>query len=352
MNDQTSIDLRAQYPLHRRKFWKKVIPKLFAFLVFCIVTFVFSVNLPEVEAAYDSSSVGALIFAISVLVAGCPLILYMVYLHYYIAWYYYHANDSFITIKKGVFMPAEINVQYLKIQDVNVDQDLLDRILGIYDVHLASATFQSGIEAHIDGVGLEQAKALKEFLLGKISNKEETGQSSQGEKKPAAPDPVNTAFLSTTNFSSDTYPIEQEWMTMWIVIACVAAVIFVSNLLLPIPVLVGIIVFAKVYKKNYRFEFTPDFIFLRTSVITTKEKHLPYSAVQDVTVQQGLMDRIFGLSNVIIMNAATTAVRTKRGMKFTSDRIVIPGQHPAKAQELAETLKKILANISGRQNGL
>lgn len=355
MNDQTSIDLRAQYPLHKRKFWKKVLPKLFAYSIYCIGIFVFSINLQVVEAVYDPSSMGTLIYPLAILVAGIPLILYMIYLHYYIAWYYYHANDSFITIKKGVFMPAEIHVQYLKIQDVNVDQDLLDRILGIYDVHLASATFQSGIEAHIDGVGQEQAEALKEFLLGRITEKERMGESSQSTQKtgiPVVTNSINTSFLSTANISSATYPIEEKWMTMWIVIACVIAAISVLNIFLPIPVLIGIIAFAKVYKKNYRFEFRPEFIFLHTSVITTKEKHLPYSAVQDVTVQQGLIDRIFGLANVVILNAATTAVQTKRGTRFISDSIVIPGQLPAKAQELAEILKKILVNIPNRQNGL
>lgn len=356
MNDQASIDLCARYPLHKRKFWKKVIPKLFAFCVFSIGVFIFSTNLPVVEAVYDPSSVGTLIFTIAVLVAGVPLILYMIYVHFYIAWYYYHANDSFITIKKGVFMPTEIHVQYLKIQDVNVDQDLLDRILGIYDVHLASATFQSGIEAHIDGVGQKQAEALKEFLLGEITDKEGLSQSSQPTQKtemPVATNRINTSFLSTTNISSNTYPIEEKWMTVWILIACVvAAISLLINILLPIPILVGIIAFAKIYKKNYRFELRPEFIFLHTSVITTKEKHVPYSAVQDVTVQQGLVDRIFGLSNVVILNAATTAVQTKRGMKFISDSVVIPGQLPAKAQELAEILKKILVNIPNRQSGL
>ena len=64
-------------------------------------------------------------------------------------------------------MPAQIHVQYGKIQDVYVDQDLLDRILGIYDVHISSATYSSGIEAHIDGVdkvGAEGLKNLKESL--------------------------------------------------------------------------------------------------------------------------------------------------------------------------------------------
>src|SRR6185503_6801296 len=65
----------------------------------------------------------------------------------YIQRYYYSADADFLTIKKGVIMPAEIHVQYRKIQDVYVDQDLTDRIFGIYDVHVASATATSAMEA-------------------------------------------------------------------------------------------------------------------------------------------------------------------------------------------------------------
>ena len=88
-------------------------------------------------------------------------VLYGLYISAYIRRYYYDASEQFLTIQKGVFAPTEIHVPYGKIQDVYVDQDVLDRIMGLYDVHIASATATSGIEAHIDGVDTRVAENLK-----------------------------------------------------------------------------------------------------------------------------------------------------------------------------------------------
>jgi len=52
-----------------------------------------------------------------------------------------------------------------------VDQDLLDRIFGLYDVHLSSATISSGMEAHIDGLEKQAAEGLRNILLQTVQQK-------------------------------------------------------------------------------------------------------------------------------------------------------------------------------------
>ena len=49
-----------------------------------------------------------------------------------------------------------------------MDQDILDRIFGLWDVHVSTATNMSGAEAHIDGVKHDNANAIKELILAKI----------------------------------------------------------------------------------------------------------------------------------------------------------------------------------------
>ena len=75
--------------------------------------------------------------------------------YFYQLWYYnvyfYDLTPDYIVIKKGPITPHEITIPYERIQDVYVDQDILDRIFGLYDVHLSSATVSSGEAAHIDG---------------------------------------------------------------------------------------------------------------------------------------------------------------------------------------------------------
>ena len=50
-------------------------------------------------------------------------------------------------------------------------QDLLDRIFGLYDIHLSSATFSSGMEAHIDGVEKQAADGLRKILLETVKQR-------------------------------------------------------------------------------------------------------------------------------------------------------------------------------------
>jgi putative membrane protein len=85
--------------------------------------------------------------------------------------YFYDLNENFIVIKKGVFTPKEINVPYERVQDIYVDQDIFDRLFGLYDVHISSATISSGMAAHIDGVEKIAADGLKDFLLKTVQTK-------------------------------------------------------------------------------------------------------------------------------------------------------------------------------------
>jgi putative membrane protein len=93
------------------------------------------------------------------------------YQYWYFAVYFYDLVKDFIQIKKGPITPKEITIPYERIQDVYVDQDLLDRIFGLYDVHLSSATFSSGMQAHIDGLERETAQGLRDVLLETIKQR-------------------------------------------------------------------------------------------------------------------------------------------------------------------------------------
>lgn len=83
------------------------------------------------------------------------------YQKWYYNFYYYDLTPDYIVIRKNPITPREITIPYERIQDVYVDQDLLDRIFGLFDVHLSSATVSSGIEAHIDEVEKQAADGLR-----------------------------------------------------------------------------------------------------------------------------------------------------------------------------------------------
>lgn len=85
-------------------------------------------------------------------------------------YYFYELTGKNLTIKKGVFSRNEITLPINRLQDVYVDQDILDRIFGLYDVHVSSATIISGNLSHIDGLNKENSEAIKKLILSGIHN--------------------------------------------------------------------------------------------------------------------------------------------------------------------------------------
>ncbi len=127
MNSQSA--LQQQYPLSPRKFWKKLIEKLAVFFIFGVAAaaFVLVVMFTLSEASDPSSAIILkVILALDVIGLFLVTIIFSWYVKTYIRTYFYDGEENFITIKKGVFAPTEIHVQWKKIQDVYVDQDILD----------------------------------------------------------------------------------------------------------------------------------------------------------------------------------------------------------------------------------
>jgi membrane protein YdbS with pleckstrin-like domain len=75
--------------------------------------------------------------------------------------------------------------------------------------------------------------------------------------------------------------------------------IIIAFIVLPISFLVMLLRFV-----TFSYWLTEDFINVKQGVITRSEKHIPFSVIQDVIVNQDILDRFFGLSTVIVENAA------------------------------------------------
>jgi putative membrane protein len=369
--------LQTQYPLSPRKFWKKFIGKFFFWSIIWVVLMAVGslgvLGSSDTNPALDFSLFYEGFMAlVSVFILG-GILLYAWYLRVYIRRYYYDASENFVTIKKGVFAPAEIHVQYPKIQDVYVDQDILDRVMGLYDVHIASATATSGMEAHIDGVEHDAAEGLKNLLLQRIQGGGSAGAPGSVAQPQVAPGPVTLSEAA----SSKNYPIQSAWIAQS-VIAYLFSSVFVSGfitLYIAIPgknstqsitdslgisptvvwfwafvvIFIFHIVYMFIWKSVYYFEFLPEYILMRTGVISRSEVHVPYRAVQDVNVKQGIVERMFGLATVSIENAAAPQMV---GKKIVGSGVAIPGQSLEKANHIAEIVRNVTLTKNTAQTGL
>lgn len=404
-------DLQQKYPLSPKKFWKKLLPSFFGF-IFMPIFF------GGMGAAFGASSTignsdNSEFIGFIIIGAVLGFIIHLIitifrawYLKVYIRTYYYAGEEHFITIKKGVFAPTEIHVQWQKIQDVYVDQDILDRIMGLYDVHIASATAASGIEAHIDGIEKEAADGLKKFLLEKVSgsgNSRNSGNNNRLQNSDAGSaghdshinqaDHANSGATSQSkkseitfatkdgkNISSKNYPLTSKWFWVSITQSVIGSFILAGLLVLvfigkarsgdyftedmPQMILIwlglAIIIIAWrvislfLWKKNYVFDFTPENIYFKQGVLSISENHMPYSSIQDVTVRQSFIERLFGLGRVVIENASQQSVVVGRGgnKEALFNGIILQGFSISDAREITNTLKSTVLGKGGSKYGV
>lgn len=161
---------REQFPLSYKKIMKKTIASTIAITILLLVIWGF---LAIMLGSIGQDAIGWLGTATFGIFGFLFVVILLTYLYqrWYFAVYFYDLTPDFIQIKKGPITPREITIPYERIQDIYVDQDLLDRIFGLYDVHLSSATVSSGMEAHIDGVEKQGAEGLRAILLETVKQR-------------------------------------------------------------------------------------------------------------------------------------------------------------------------------------
>ncbi len=161
---------REQFPLSIKKVIKKTLANILVVTAILLVIWIIMIVAISTGSNSSAGAVGITTLGIFGLVFFIFLLTYL-YQKWYFAVYFYDLTNDFIIIKKGPITPREITIPYERVQDVYVDQDLLDRIFGLYDVHLSSATISSGMEAHIDGVEKPAADGLRQVLLETVQQR-------------------------------------------------------------------------------------------------------------------------------------------------------------------------------------
>lgn len=156
-----------KYPLSLKKPLKKTLLHIILpFLLGLLVLFMLTKKLVS-TMNYSLLTLGGLFVGICLI----AIIFLYIYQYWYYKTYFYNVTDEHLIIRKGFVAPQEVTLPLRRIQDIYVDQDVLDQLFGLYDVHFSSATATSGQKAHIDGVEKETAEKLRELILHKIQEK-------------------------------------------------------------------------------------------------------------------------------------------------------------------------------------
>lgn len=157
------MPLLETIPLQKAKIIKKS-----CWVVIIPVWNVFVLSLPQAKQVFSQNP---LFLQAGILLAVLIFFGVPVYQWLYFKRYYYDLNEQMLTVRKGVVTQKEITLPFSRITDVYIDQDFLDVLFKLCDVHVSTPTSESGLFAHIDGVSKEDGEKLKALILEHVNKK-------------------------------------------------------------------------------------------------------------------------------------------------------------------------------------
>ncbi|MEM2918486.1 MAG: PH domain-containing protein [Candidatus Altiarchaeota archaeon] len=108
------------------------------------------------------------------IVAFLSLILLSVFFIWYSTEFFktfiYEPRETFFFSRKGVITPSYTLILYENIQDVHLEQTIFDRIFGLWEVKIYTATHSHRGSEHIFGLSYESANKLKTEIFSKIKD--------------------------------------------------------------------------------------------------------------------------------------------------------------------------------------
>jgi|GEM_PF-190600 len=138
----------------------------------------------------DSGNLATIIITGSILLV--VILAIVTYLRYQKFSFFLDEEKQEFVINEGIFNKSTLSIQLNKIQQVNINQSLLQQIVGVYSLEIDTAGSEKK-EATIKAIDHLTALALKQRLLSAASLHEEL---SPNNKTVGQPDIANTPFLN------------------------------------------------------------------------------------------------------------------------------------------------------------
>ncbi len=169
-NTQTT-ELRSQYPLNAIKPLKKSLRATWTLFVLLMILTLFGLPLVPLLDFEARGFIYSIDFTITnIIILTTFFLIKIIYESIYFKTYYYSDNNVLLVLRKGVLFLDTLTIPYNKIQHIFVDQDIFDRLFGLWDVHVASAG-TTGMQLHIDGLKKQHAETLRDLLINRTRKK-------------------------------------------------------------------------------------------------------------------------------------------------------------------------------------
>lgn len=300
--------------------------------------------------------------ALAVLFLIIFIICIFIYEYFYYKLYFYNFGEEQGVVQKGVISRAAGYIRYEKLQNIYVDQDILDRIFGLYDVHYETAGEQSGFYSHVDGLEKANADKLLAFLEAKA--KQPIGGPGQG-REVSQSQPRREEIKgeeAKQEISISQYPLSKKTilaltiiLSFLLFLAYILILFYVNstalyigirgsekigqhwpfwNFGLNLGIFAIIIILAWIYSlvwyENFYFRFDEKRGEIRRKVIGQSISYIYYDRIQNVSLNQNILDRLFGIYTIKIETAG----------ERSSESLMIWGLPKEGAEEIRDFLLK------------
>ena len=136
-------------------------------------------------------------------IAGVVIIIGVIsYLQYLFFTFHIDEENNEFVIQKGVFNKTRITIQLHKIQQVNINQSLIQRLVGVHKLEIDTAGSDKK-EASISAISHELATILKERLINHSAIENPISQENEVEESPTSLLKISLISLIKIGFTSN-----------------------------------------------------------------------------------------------------------------------------------------------------
>ena len=163
-----------------------------------------------------------------------------------------------------------------------------------------------------------------------------------------------------------TYPIEARWAiksasSIWLGMI-VYIVLFSAGLFsdedLKLMIILGYVfimaivfsIWPFLYRKTFGYTLDEKFLIVKQGIISRQERHFPYGVIQDVSIRQDILDRIFGIVSLIIQNASQDGIQPQPARPWWSVSLRGSSKHRGEEAGAGNTIS--IPGLSAKNAGL
>lgn len=278
------------------------------------------------------------------------------YLQYHFFTFHIDEETNEFIIQKGVLNRTKIAIQLHKIQQVNINQSLIQRLVGVHKLEIDTAGSDKK-EASISAISHELATILKERLINYSAIENHIFQENETEETPTSLLKISLISLIKIGFTSNYI---KSFALLFVFFTTIMENLrqlpdndvisedrvanyfdkfsLYSSIGLGIAIVIALVLIVNLVRTIIKyFDFTiqknKQSILLSYGLLATKNTLLNPNKVQKVTITQNFFQKKFDITTIGVHQASSDAEKVKE-----KDKIEVPGCTQLESNEILKLL--------------